>query len=41
MLVGGGVNKKGLTISNEMDLNFFMLIIVRDPLETKLKSKET
>ena len=41
MLVGGGVNKKRLAISNEMDLNFFMLIIVIDPLETKLKSKET
>ena len=41
MLVGGGVNKNGLKISNEMDLNLFMLITVIDPLETKLKSKET
>ena len=41
MLVGGGVNKEGLKISNEMDLNLFMLIIVIDPLEIKLKSKET
>ena len=41
MLVGGEVNNKGLKISNEMDLNFFMLIIVIDPLEAKLKSKET
>ena len=41
MLVGGGVNKKGLNIYNEMNLNLFMLIIVIDPLETKLKSKET
>jgi len=41
MLVGGGVNKKELKISNEMDLNIFMLIIVLDPLETKLKNKET
>ena len=41
MLVGGGVNKKGLKISNEMNLSLFMLIIVIDPLETKLKSKET
>ena len=41
MLVGGGVNKKGLKISNEMDLNLFMLIIVIDPLEIKLTSKKT
>ena len=41
MLVGGGANKKGLKISNEVDLNLFMLIIVTDPLEIKLKSKET
>ena len=41
MLAGGGVNKKGLKIFNEMDLNLFMLIIVIDPLEIKLKSKET
>ena len=41
MLIEGGVNKKGLKISNEMDLNLFMLIIVIDPLEIKLKSKET
>ena len=41
MLVGGEVNKKGLKISNEMDLNIFMLIIGLDPLETKFKNKET
>ena len=41
MLVEGGVNEKGLKISNEMDLNLFMLIIVIDPLEIKLTSKET
>ena len=29
MLVGGGVNKKELKISNEMDLNIFMLINYR------------
>ena len=39
MLVGGRVNKKEFKISNEMDLNIFMLIIVINPSESKLKSK--
>jgi len=39
MLVGGRVNKKEFKISNEMDLNIFMLIIVINPSNTKFKNK--